>query len=119
MESQTETYNILRVDRYAAWAELVPDDLKEDFELSPRYSSMKLLQNGGCLVGNEIELEHPWIRYREYLLRKEKDIGIRVRPTASAKFNLASKLVADGVIPWISRTINQSMKWGTDIKLRP
>lgn len=121
LESQTETYNIFRVDRYAAWSGLVPDDLKEDFDLSPRYYSIKILQNGDYLVGNEFELEDAWIRYREHLLRKEKDIGIRVKSTASAKFNLASKLVSDGVIPWTPRTVKnqQSWKWLTDIKLRP
>jgi DNA excision repair protein ERCC-3 len=116
LESQTETYNIFRVDRYAAWSGLVPDDLKEDLDLAPRYSSIKILQNGDYLIGNEFELEDAWIRYREYLLRKEKDIGIRVKSTASARFNLASKLVSDGVIPWTSRTVNQRL---TDIKLRP
>lgn len=119
LESQTETYNIFRVDRYAAWAGLVPNDLKEDLDLAPRYSSIKILQNGEYLVGNEFELEDAWIKYREYLLRKEKDIGIRVKSTASARFNLASKLVSDGVIPWTSRTVTQLWKWPTDIKLRP
>ncbi|MDP9287867.1 MAG: DEAD/DEAH box helicase family protein [Thermoproteota archaeon] len=119
LESQTETYNIFTVDRYSAWSGLVPDDLKEELDLDPRYSSIKILQNGDYLVGNEFELEDAWIRYREYLLRKEKDIGIRVKSTASARFNLASKLVSDGVIPWTSRTVSQSWMWLTDIKLRP
>jgi hypothetical protein len=105
LESQTETYNIFRVDRYAAWSGLVPDDLNEVLDLSPRYSSIKILQNGDYLVGNDLELEDAWIRYRGYLLRKEKDVGIRVKSTASARFNLASKLASDGVIPWASRTV--------------
>lgn len=119
LESQTETYNIFRVDRYAAWSGLVPDDLKEELDLSPRYSSLKILQNGNYLVGNDIELEDAWRRYREYLLRKEKDIGIRVKSTTSAKFNLASNLVSDGIIPWTSRTVTQSWVWSSDIDLRP
>jgi DNA excision repair protein ERCC-3 len=126
LESQTETYNIFRVDRYAAWSGLVPDELKEELDLSPRYVSIQLLQlqnnnnNGGSsyLVGNEAELEDAWIRYREYLLRKEKGIGIRIKSTISARFNLASKLVSDGIIPWTGRTVNQSWKWSTDIQLR-
>ena len=126
LESQTETYNIFRVDRYAAWSGLVPDELKEELDLSPRYVSIQLLQlqnnNNGesssYLIGNEAELEDAWIRYREYLLRKEKGIGIRIKSTISARFNLASKLVSDGVIPWIGRTVNQSWKWSTDIQLR-
>ncbi|MGB7956070.1 MAG: DEAD/DEAH box helicase family protein [Candidatus Nitrosopolaris sp.] len=119
LESQTETYNIFRVDTYAAWSGLVPDHLQEEFDLDPRYSSIKILQNGEYLVGNEFELEDVWIRYREYLLRKEKDIGIRIKSSASARFNVASKLVSDGVIPWTSRTVKESWKWLTDIKLRP
>ena len=127
LESQTETYNIFRVDRYAAWSGLVPDELKEELDLSPRYVSIQLLQlhnnnnNGGSsyLIGNEAELEDAWIRYREHLLRKEKGIGIRIKSAISARFNLASKLVSDGVIPWIGRTVNQSWKWSTNIQLRP
>ena len=124
LESQTETYNIFRVDRYAAWSGLVPDELKEELDLSPRYVSIQLLQlqnnnRSSYLIGNEAELEDAWIRYREHLLRKEKGIGIRIKSTISARFNLASKLVYDGVIPWTGRNVNQSWKWSTDIQLRP
>ena len=119
LESQTETYNIFRVDRYAAWSGLVSEELKDDLDLSARYTSIKLLQTGDYLVGNDFELEDAWIRYREHLLRKEKGIGIRVKSTASARFNLASNLVSDGVIPWTARTVNQSWKWSSNIKLRP
>ncbi|MGC1928892.1 MAG: hypothetical protein WA667_07940 [Candidatus Nitrosopolaris sp.] len=93
-----------------AWAGLVPDDLKEELDLAPRYSSIKILQNGDYIVGDEFELEDAWIKYREHLLRKEKDIGIRVKSTDSARFILASKLVSDGVIPWSSRTVTQSWR---------
>jgi DNA excision repair protein ERCC-3 len=119
LESQTETYNIFRIDRYAAWSGLVPDELKEDLDLTPRYSTIKILQNGDYLVGNELEIENAWERYRDYLLRKEKNIGIRIKSAASARFNLASKLISDGVIPWISRTVNQSWRWSSNISLRP
>jgi DNA excision repair protein ERCC-3 len=118
LESQTETYNIFRIDRFAAWSGLVPDYLKEDLDLSPRYSTIKILQNGNYLVGNDIEIENAWERYRDYLVRKEKNIGIRIKSTASARFNLTANLVADGVIPWISRTVSQSWKWSSDISLR-
>ena len=119
LESQTETYNVFRVDRFAAWSGLVPNELKEDLDLSPRYSSLRILQNGDYLVGNDLELEDAWRRYKDYLLRKEKDIGIRVKSTTSAKFNLASMLVSDGVIPWTSRTVTESWRWSSDINLRP
>ena len=129
LESQTETYYIFRIDRYAAWSGLVPDELREDLDLDPRYSSLRLSQNGGgdyLLVGNEVELEDAWIRYRESLLRKEKEKGggvglgtIRVKSASSARFNLASKLVSDGVIPWTGREVNQSWRWTTNIQLRP
>jgi DNA excision repair protein ERCC-3 len=138
LESQTETYYIFRVDRYAAWSGLVPDELKQDLDLSPRYASIRLEDNHNgsgarysCLVGNETEIEDVWIRYREYLLRKEKkyDKGssseeqeeerIRIKSSVSARFNLASKLIMDGIIPWAGRKVEQSWKWPTDIQLRP
>ena len=138
LESQTETYYIFRVDRYAVWSGLVPDELKQDLDLSPRYASIRLEDNHNgsgarysCLVGNETEIEDAWIRYREYLLRKEKkyDKGssseeqeeerIRIKSSVSARFNLASKLIMDGIIPWAGRKVEQSWKWPTDIQLRP
>ncbi len=119
LESQTETYNIFRIDTYAAWSGLVPEEIKQDLDLTPRYSSIKILHNGDYLVGNDIEIENAWERYRDYLLRKEKNIGIRIKSSASARFNLASNLIPDGVIPWTSRTVKQSWRWSSNISLRP
>jgi superfamily II DNA or RNA helicase len=135
LESQTETFYIFRVDRYAAWAGLVPDELKQDLNLSSRYASIRLEDNYSgrysCLVGNESEIEDAWIRYREYLLRKEKkynkgssseeeeEARIRIKSSVSARFNLALKLIMDGIIPWTGRKVEQSWKWLTDIQLRP
>lgn len=137
LESQTETYYIFRVDRYAAWSGLVPDELKQDLDLSPRYESIRLENGGGYyLTGNESEIEDAWIRYRENLLRKEEEEEedkdknrkyngseevrrIRIKSSVSARFNLASKLIMDGIIPWAGRTVGQSWKWSTDIQLRP
>ena len=132
LESQTEKYYIFRVDRYAAWSGLVSDELKKDLDLSPRYASIRLEDNNdgarySCLVGNEPEIEDAWIRYREYLLRKEKykraseegEERIPIKSSVSARFNLASKLIMDGIIPWAGRKVEQSWKWPTDIQLRP
>jgi hypothetical protein len=44
--------------------------IKEYLDLSPRYSSIKILQNGDYIVGNHLELEDAWARYRGYLLSK-------------------------------------------------
>lgn len=74
------------------------------------YAYIRLEDNNGssarysCLVYNETEIEDACIRYREYLLRKEKykralseeekeeEGRIRIKSSISARFNLASKL---------------------------
>lgn len=53
------------------------------------------------------------------LLRREEGVGIRIDSSRSARFNLASKLVEDGIIPWTLLPVEQRWKWQTDIKLRP
>lgn len=117
LETQTETYNIYRVDHYAAWAGLVPEELREELDLKPRFSTLKI--QGDYLVGSEGELDDAWTRYRDSLLRREEGVGIRIGSSRSARFNLASRLVEDGVIPWTSKPVEQRWKWQTDIKLRP
>lgn len=96
LESQTEAYYIFRVDRYAAWSGLVPAELKKDLDLSPRYRSVRI--ENDYLVGDKSDLEDAWMRYRNDLVRKEKDVGIRIKSAVSSRFNLASNLVIDGVI---------------------
>jgi DNA excision repair protein ERCC-3 len=133
LESQNETYYTFVVDRYAVWAGLVPDELKQYLDLSPRYMSIRLENSGDAnvryLAGNESEIEDAWMRYREYLLRKErykeslegKEVvrRIRIKSSPSSRFNLASKLITDGIIPWAGKKVEQSWKWSTDIQLRP
>lgn len=116
LESQTEAYYIFRVDRYAAWSGLVPAELKKDLDLSPRYRSVRI--ENDYLVGDKSDLEDAWMRYRNDLVRKEKDVGIRIKSAVSSRFNLASNLVIDGVIPWTPKVVKQSWKWSTDIELR-
>ncbi len=117
LETQTETYNIYKVDHYATWAGLVPEELREELDLKPRFLTLKI--QGDYLVGSEDELDDAWIRYRDSLLRREEGIGIRIKPSRASRFNLASRLVEDGVIPWTSKPVEQRWKWQTDIQLRP
>lgn len=63
LETQTETYNIYRVDHYATWAGLVPEELREELDLKPRFSTLKIQDD--YLVGSEGELDDAWTRYRD------------------------------------------------------
>ncbi|RLE62932.1 MAG: hypothetical protein DRJ38_08715 [Thermoprotei archaeon] len=112
--SQTESYNVYRVDQYALWAGLIPEELKDEFDLKPRFETLRLVDT--YLVGSERELEEAWRRYRPDLLRREPGRGLRVK--SGRLFSLAIKLVRDGIIPWSPRPVKARWSWKTTVRLR-
>lgn len=117
---ETESYYVFRVDVFAKWANLVPEEFERELKrehpdlasiLEPKFSSLKLVDN--YLTGRSDELEEAWRRYRPYLRRREES-GIRV----AKKFNLMVELVKDGVIPWVPRELEFRSEWETDIRPR-
>lgn len=112
---QNESFYVYRVDRFALWAGLVAEELRSEFDLEPKFKTLKL--QGEYLTGSEEELEKAWRLYRSDLLRREDGLGIRVK--AGRFVSLALKLLKDGVIPWAVREVKMDMKWQTDIRLRP
>ena len=115
LEYETEGYKIFRVDQYAVWAGLVPEDLREELGIKPRFETLRIV--GDYLVGDEYELSQAWRRYKEDLLRREKGKGIRIK--RGHLFSLAIKLIKDGVIPWRPKPVKPRWLWRTDLKLRP
>jgi len=113
--NQNESFYVYRVDRFALWAGLIPDELKDEFDLEARFKTLRLEE--GYLVGSEEELREAWRRYRPDLLRRERGKGIRVK--SGRIVSLSLKLLKDGVIPWTSKHVKASWKWKTDIQLRP
>ena len=113
--SQNESFNVYQVDRYAVWAGLVPDNIKEEMDFAPKYDTLKL--DGPYLTGAKGELEDAWTRYKGTLAYREEGKGIRVKP--SQKFTLASMLVEDGIIPYLPKKVEAKNLWNSDITLRP
>lgn len=113
---QTSSYNVYRVDRYALWANLIPAELKGEFELEPRFNSL-YISEGRYLSGSTTELGDAWTAYKNLLVREVPGRGFLIRD--GKVFSLMSSLIRDGVIPYISRRVDVKERWRTDIELRP
>ncbi|AQQ75460.1 superfamily II DNA/RNA helicase [uncultured archaeal virus] len=115
LEFETESYKVFRVDQYAVWAGLVPDELRDELGIKPRFETLRMIDS--WLVGSEEELAKAWKKYREDLLRREKGKGIRIKP--GRHFSLATKLIKDGIIPWQPKPVKPRWIWKSNIVLRP
>ena len=115
LEFETESYRVFRVDQYAIWAGLVPEELRDELGIKPRFETLRVVDS--WLVGSEEELAKAWKRYREDLLRHEKGKGIRIKK--GRLFSLATKLIRDGIIPWQPKPVKPRWTWKTNIELRP
>jgi DNA excision repair protein ERCC-3 len=104
--NDTGSHRIYRVDHYALWAGLVPEEFSDLVEL-PKLS---LVISGDHLVGPEADMERAWERYREFLLRRD-DKGIRIKE--GGRWSLLLALVRDGVLPFIPTPVEVRNKWGT------
>lgn len=111
---QTESYNVFRVDHYAVWAGIVPEEILRELDFKPMFETLRLVDK--YLVGSETEIRDAWTRYKSDLLRREKGRGLRVK--RGRMFSLACKLIRDGIVPYQPKPVKSVNKWTTDIKLR-
>jgi DNA excision repair protein ERCC-3 len=110
----TESYRIYRVDHYALWAGLVPEELKDVIDSR---DVLRIQLTHTHLVGPDEDLEKAWDRYRKHLLRREPG-GIRVKE--GERWDLLLALVGDGVLPFVPNPVIPRWRWKTaGLELRP
>jgi DNA excision repair protein ERCC-3 len=104
--SETGSHRIYRVDHYALWAGLVPEEFSDLVELP----KLNLLISDDHLIGPERDLEEAWKRYREFLSRRDEK-GIRIKE--GERWNLLLALVRDGVLPFVPTPVEVKNRWRT------
>ena len=104
--SETGSHRIYRVDHYALWAGLVPEEFSDLVELP----KLNLLISDDHLIGPERDLEEAWKRYREFLSRRDEK-GIRIKE--GERWNLLLALVRDGVLPFMPTPVEVRNRWRT------
>ncbi len=102
--NDTGNYRIYRVDHYALWAGLVPEEFRDLIELP----QLNLQIIGDHLVGPDRDLEEAWQRYRKFLSRRDEK-GIRIRE--GEKWNLLLSLVRDGILPFSPTPVKVRNHW--------
>jgi DNA excision repair protein ERCC-3 len=105
--NETGSHRIYRVDHYALWAGLVPEEFSDLVELP----GLNLMISGDHLIGPEKDLEEAWKKYREFLLRRDEK-GIKIKE--GERWNLLLALVRDGVLPFMPTPVEVRNKWRTN-----
>jgi DNA excision repair protein ERCC-3 len=104
--NETGSHKIYRVDHYALWAGLVPEEFSDLVELP----KLNLVIIGNHLIGPERDLEEAWKRYREFLVRRDEK-GIKIKE--GERWNLLLALVRDGVLPFMPMPVEVRNRWKT------
>ena len=104
--NETGSHRIYRVDHYALWAGLVPEEFSDLVELP----KLNLIVSGDHLIGPEKDLEEAWKKYREFLLRRDEK-GIKIKE--GERWNLLLALVRDGVLPFMPTPVEVKNRWKT------
>ena len=110
---QSPGWRVYRVDFYAYWAGLIPEELRGEFKLEPTFKTIRVY--GRLVTGSPEELDRLWDRLRGHLLRREEE-GIRVK--RGHVFPLMVELVKMGVLPFTPTPVRFRDVWKTDIVLR-
>ena len=102
--NDTGNYRIYKVDHYALWAGLVPEEFSDLVDLP----KLNLKIEDDHLIGPDKDLEEAWKRYRQYLSRRD-EYGIKIKE--GERWNLLLALVRDGILPFMPRPVDRRDKW--------
>ena len=105
LERQTKSYNIFVVNRYVQWISPIPDALRQKLRFPTELPQLKIVADGVLWTGKEHQ-EDAFHRYRQFIHSKEGEDRLRIRK--GYEFKLISKLVEDGIIPFIPRPVEPS-----------
>ncbi len=103
LEHQTRSYNIFVINRYMQWITPIPLKIRERLKF-PELPPLKVY-DGYLFTGVEHQ-EEAWRRYRRYLTRREGKDRIRIKK--GYEFQLISRLIEDGILPFIPRPVDES-----------
>jgi len=114
LEHETRSYYIYAVNRYVQWITHIPSQLKQKLKF-PKPLPFKIV-DGMLLTGKEHQ-DEAWLRYKQFLLRREGEDRIRIKK--GYEFQLIAKLVEDGILPFIPQpVVEEDLRDFNKIKLR-
>jgi len=114
LEHETKSYYIFAVNKYVQWISTIPTQLKQKLKF-PELPPFKVV-DGVLLTGKKYQ-DEAWVRYRDFLLRREGEDRIRIKK--GYEFQLIAKLVEDGILPFIPQpVIEEDLRGYNKIKLR-
>ncbi|MDG6906012.1 MAG: DEAD/DEAH box helicase family protein [Nitrososphaerota archaeon] len=105
LERQTKSYNIFVVNRYVQWISPVPDALRQKLRFPTELPQLKMVGDNTLWTGREHQ-EDAFQRYRQFIQSKEGDDRLRIRK--GYEFKLISRLIEDGILPFIPRPVEPS-----------
>jgi Type III restriction enzyme, res subunit len=105
LERQTKSYNIFVVNRYVQWISPVPDALRQKLRFPTELPQLKIVGDNTLWTGKEHQ-EDAFQRYRQFIQSKEGDDRLRIRK--GYEFKLISRLIEDGILPFIPRPVEPS-----------
>ncbi|MDG6996855.1 MAG: hypothetical protein JRN52_13120 [Nitrososphaerota archaeon] len=105
LERQTKSYNIFVVNRYVQWISPIPDALRQKLRFPTELPQLKIVGDNTLWTGKEHQ-EEAFQKYRQFVQSKEGDDRLRIRK--GYEFKLISKLVEDGILPFIPRPVEPS-----------
>ena len=105
LERQTKSYNIFVVNRYVQWISPIPDALRQKLRFSTELPRLKIVGENTLWTGREHQQE-AFQRYRQFVQSKEGEDRLRIRK--GYEFKLITKLIEDGILPFIPRPVEPS-----------
>jgi len=109
LEKQDGAYNHFVVNKYVNWIEEVPDEIKEEVDIQPKYSKVERIDTDILEFNSEAEREMFWNdmggRSGGLYARRDDD---KVQIQDGSEFEVISELVENGNLPFSKSPISKS-----------
>jgi hypothetical protein len=100
LDHSTQSYNVFIVNKYVKWLSEIPEELESKLKF-PEAMPLKVFD--GILLTGESLQERAWQKYSPYLSRREGKDRIRIKQ--GYEFKLIAKMIEDGTLPFMPKTI--------------
>lgn len=103
LERQTASYNYFVINKYVDWISPLPEKLRAEVGISPRFSTATV--HGGVLTVGDTEGDTAWKRYHHLLSRRLSSHSFEVG--AGKEFELIASIIDDGNLPFVPNPVAQ------------
>lgn len=100
LDHTTETYNIFRINKFMKWLGNIPVDIQKKFKFG---KELPLKVFDGILLTGKENQDSVFSEYNKFLSKRDGDDRIKIKK--GYEFKLISKLIDDGILPFIPHPI--------------